>query len=68
MGVGDGQGSLACCDSWGRRVGHDSATELTEQNRCKIELHSYLNFSVFITNVLGYFPYVSLLGLFSNFG
>ena len=22
-GVGDGQGGLACCDSWGRRVGHD---------------------------------------------
>ena len=27
-GVGDGQGGLACCDSWGRRVGHDWATEL----------------------------------------
>ena len=22
-GVGDGQGSLACCSPWGRRVGHD---------------------------------------------
>ena len=22
-GVGDGQGGLVCCDSWGRRVGHD---------------------------------------------
>ena len=22
-GVGDGQGGLACCNSWGRRVGHD---------------------------------------------
>ena len=21
--LGDGQGGLACCDSWGRRVGHD---------------------------------------------
>ena len=30
QGVGDGQGGLACCDSWGRRVGHDWATELTE--------------------------------------
>ena len=36
LGVGDGQGGLACCDSWGRmlwfmgsqRVGHDWATEL----------------------------------------
>ena len=26
--VCDGQGGLACCDSWGRRVGHDWATEL----------------------------------------
>ena len=23
LGVGDGQGGLACCDSWGLRVGHD---------------------------------------------
>ena len=22
-GVGDGQGGLACCDSWGHRVGYD---------------------------------------------
>ena len=28
QGVGDGQGGLACCASWGRRVGHDWATEL----------------------------------------
>ena len=27
-GVGDGQGGLVCCDSWGRRVRHDRATEL----------------------------------------
>ena len=27
-GDGDGQGGLACCDSWVRRVGHDWATEL----------------------------------------
>ena len=27
-GVGDGQGGLVCCDSWGRRVGRDWATEL----------------------------------------
>ena len=23
LGVGDGQGSLACCSPWGRRVRHD---------------------------------------------
>ena len=27
-GVGDGQGSLACCSPWGCRVGHDWTTEL----------------------------------------
>ena len=30
-GVDDGQGGLACCDSWGRKVGHDWATELNWQ-------------------------------------
>ena len=28
LGVGDRQQSLACCSPWGRRVGHDRATEL----------------------------------------
>ena len=23
LGVGDGQGSLACCSPWGHRIGHD---------------------------------------------
>ena len=27
-GVGDGQGSLACCDSWDHGLGHDWVTEL----------------------------------------
>ena len=27
-GVGDGQGSLACCNPWGCKVGHDWATEV----------------------------------------
>ena len=27
-GVGDGQGGLVCCGSWGRRVRHDWVTEL----------------------------------------
>ena len=26
-GVGDGQGSLACCSPWGYRVGHNSVSE-----------------------------------------
>ena len=28
LAVGGGQGSLACCSPWGRRVGHNWATEL----------------------------------------
>ena len=29
LGVGDGQGGLACCNSWGRKeLGHDWATQL----------------------------------------
>ena len=38
-GAGDGQGGLVCCDSWGRRVRHDWATELnwTELMLGKIE-------------------------------
>ena len=28
LGVGDGQGGLACCDSWGRKVRHDWVSEL----------------------------------------
>ena len=28
LGVGDGQGSLACCGLWGRRVRHQWVTEL----------------------------------------
>ena len=33
-GDGDGQGGLACCDSWGRRVGHDWTTELNWTELC----------------------------------
>ena len=39
LGVGDGQGSLACCGSWGHRVGHDWATEL---NWWKLGLNSHI--------------------------
>ena len=27
LGESEGQGSLVCCSPWGRRVGHDLATE-----------------------------------------
>jgi len=32
LGVGDGQGGLVCCDSWGRRVRYDWVTELNWLN------------------------------------
>jgi len=33
LGVGDGQGSLACCSPWGCRVRHDLVTERQQQQR-----------------------------------
>ena len=41
-GVGDGQGGLACCDSWGRRVGHDWATELNWMMPLTYNKHYYI--------------------------
>ena len=38
-GVGDGQGGLVCCDSWGRRVRHDWATELTDWLKERNSIH-----------------------------
>ena len=40
LGVGDGQGGLACCSPWGHRVGHDWATELNWTD----ELRSFVFF------------------------
>ena len=34
-GVGDGQGGLACWDSWDRRVRHDWLSDWSERNRAK---------------------------------
>ena len=31
-GDSERQGSLACCSSWGRRVGHNLATEQQQQS------------------------------------
>ena len=35
LGIGDGQGGLVWCDSWGHRVGHDWVTELNRTEYCK---------------------------------
>ena len=37
-GVGDGQGGLACCDSWGRKE-----SDVTERLNCKTESCIYLD-------------------------
>ena len=49
LGVGDGQGGLVCCSPWGRRVGHDWATEQQEY------LTTY--------NTLRYFLFSSVLSI-----
>ena len=38
--VGDGQGGLTCCSSWGRRVGHDWATELNRTDPSQLAQES----------------------------
>ena len=42
LGVGDGQEGLACCDSWGRRVGHDWVTDLIWSDLIEMHLSSKL--------------------------
>ena len=37
LGDGEGQGSLMCCSSWGRRVGHYLATEQVQYHNQKID-------------------------------
>ena len=47
-GVGEGQGGLACCDSWGRRVGHDWATELNWNFFCYSFITFLLRYNLWI--------------------
>ena len=57
--IGDGQGGLACCNSWGRRVRHDWATELNWETSdvehflmCWLAIHTYRPFTEkFMQNV-----------------
>ena len=43
LGVDDGQGGLACCNSWGRRVGHNWVTELNWTDGTGFHDLSFLN-------------------------
>ena len=40
LGVGDGQGGLACCGSWGRKESDTTETELTNWRNLHTVLHS----------------------------
>ena len=57
LGVGDGQGGLACCDSRGRRVRHDWATELNWYNFYRCHIYALI-YSIFL--FLTYFVLQSL--------
>ena len=35
LGVGDGQGSLACCSPWGRKESDTTELNRTEENKCE---------------------------------
>ena len=42
------KGGLACCDSWGRRVGHDWATELNwSRSLVSLKLSLHCSYSAF---------------------
>ena len=68
-GVGDGQGGLACCDSWGRRVGHDWATDLIWSDSPWGGTKSSwpcLMTELLLFSLVGLFPFVSAFSLFSD--
>ena len=50
QGDSEGQGSLACCRSWGTRVRHDLGTE--QQNRLKVCYHTKEMFPLVDTHIL----------------
>ena len=43
-GVGDRQGGLASCESWGHKESHDWATELTDPWKCLEDFKIFINF------------------------
>ena len=67
-GVGDGQGGLACCDSWGHRVGHDWVTELdwTEHGSAAISLRYCSHFLWMYTQKWDYWIKVVLFLIFEK--
>ena len=51
----EGQGSLACCSLWGRRVGHD---RVTEQRVCQTQSPNFIPFYVPLPK--NYFPFTNI--------
>ena len=41
LGVGDGQGGLACCDSWGCKES-DTTEQLSHHTHTKIEMNFFI--------------------------
>ena len=62
LGVGDGQGGLVCCGSWGRRVGHNWATELnwsySTLQKCVILKQTASTLLAFQSNIKALFKHV----------
>ena len=65
-GVGEGQGGLACSDSWGsQRVGHDWATELNWTEPSYASQQAAWNFPLpFIWNFLWAHPLIDFVSCF----
>ena len=68
LGVGDRQGGLACCDSWGCRVGHDWATELNWSKNTLIKYLANSSYSIDMNRLLvtGYLTYTKNFCTLSN--
>ena len=59
---GDGQGGLACCSSWGCRVGHDWVTELN-WTKCYLGLSALVKTNCFWF-LVGTFPLLDIVSIF----
>ena len=70
LGVGDGQGGLAWCSPWGRRVGHDLGTEQQQKwcwtYFCMLTCHPHFLWWSDRSSLWGFFLLIEFWGLFVN--